>query len=56
MTQDCPRCRRFGLVTSLRMGDIGEPKREIEFDPLPEEAPVEAPAPATTPAPEPVPA
>ncbi len=39
-----------------RMGDIGEPKREIEFEPFPEEAPVEAPAtPAPAPA-EPVPA
>jgi hypothetical protein len=32
------------------MGDIGEPKRWIEFEPLPELAPIEEPA---TPAPEP---
>lgn len=42
-----------------RMGNIGEPKREIEFEPFPEQAPIETPAPApapATPAPEPVPA
>lgn len=32
------------------MGDVGEPKRVIEFEPLPESAPIEEPA---APAPEP---
>lgn len=27
------------------MGDIGKPKRAIEFEPLPDEAPIEVPAP-----------
>jgi hypothetical protein len=35
--------------------DIGEPQREIEFEPIPNEAPVEEPA-APTPSKEPVPA
>lgn len=42
-----------------RMGDIGEPNREIEFEPFPEQAPIETPAPAPAEpvkAPEPVPA
>lgn len=45
-------------VIAPRMGDIGKPNKEIEFEPFPEEAPIETPAtPATTPAPaEPVPA
>ena len=34
------------------MGNIGEPKREIEFEPIPDSVPVEEPAVA----PEPVPA
>jgi hypothetical protein len=44
-------------VIAPRMGDIGKPNKEIEFEPFPE-APIETPAtPATTPAPaEPVPA
>jgi hypothetical protein len=40
------------------MGDIGEPVRRIEFEPLPDEAPAEperTPVPETTPK-EPVPA
>ena len=37
------------------MGDIGEPVKHIELEPLPEEAPVEAP-PVETPDKEPVPA
>lgn len=42
-----------------RMGNIGAPTREIEFEPFPEEAPIETPAPAPAEpvkAPEPVPA
>lgn len=26
------------------MADVGEPKRKIDFEPIPEEAPVEAPS------------
>lgn len=40
-------------------GDIGEPIRRIEFEPMPEDVPVQepaAPAPSTTPEREPVPA
>jgi len=37
------------------MGDTGEPKRVIEFEPLPESVPIEEPA-APTPVPEKVPA
>lgn len=43
-----------------RFGDIGEPVRRIEFEPLPAQAPIEpavpAPAPAVQPDREPVPA
>lgn len=40
------------------MGDIGVPKKEIEFEPLPASEPVKEPAvaPAPTPTQEPVPA
>lgn len=40
------------------MGDIGVPKREIEFEPFPASEPVQEPAvaPVPTPAKEPVPA
>lgn len=34
------------------MGFIGDNPREIEFEPLPDEAPIPAPAPAPAPAPE----
>lgn len=37
------------------MGQIGEPQKEIEFEPFPATEPVKEPA-APTPAPEPVPA
>lgn len=37
------------------MGDIGPLRREVEFEPMPDDVPVEAPAP-TEPAREPVPA
>lgn len=37
------------------MADIGEPVREVEFEPMPETAPVEEPA-APVKTPEPVPA
>ena len=42
---------------TIRMGEIGEPKREIEFEPMPatEPIPEKTPAPAPMPA-EPVPA
>jgi hypothetical protein len=36
------------------MANIGEPVKEVEFEPFPLEAPVEAPAPAPTPVPTPV--
>lgn len=40
-----------------RLGDIGEPKRNIELEPFPEQAPATEPAaPATVPDAEPVPA
>ena len=39
---------------TVRMGNIGEPVRRIEFEPIPETAPAEAPA--QTPEREPVPA
>lgn len=38
------------------MGDIGEPVRHIEFEPIPETAPLTEPGPAQTPEEEPVPA
>ena len=39
------------------MGGIGTERREVEFEPLPDDAPpVEQPAPVEEPAPEPVPA
>ncbi len=38
----------------VRCGEIGEPKREIEFEPMPATEPVKEPA--VTPTPEPVPA
>lgn len=37
----------------VRMGNIGEPLKHIELEPLPETAPVEAPVTAPTPEPEP---
>lgn len=44
-------------VTDPRMGDLGEPRRQIEFEPLPETAPIHEPSPAYVPAePEKVPA
>lgn len=48
----------MNLIPTPRDGDIGEPLRKIEFEPMPEEAPVEEPAVPATPAParEPVPA
>ena len=42
-------------IGDIRMGDIGEPVRKIEFEPLPQTAPVEEPA-APKPEREPVPA
>lgn len=43
------------MIHTIRSGDIGEPQRHIELEPLPEEAPVELPV--TAPAePEKVPA
>ena len=36
--------------------DIGRPVREVEFEPIPETAPVEEPAPVVEPEREPVPA
>lgn len=45
------------MSAAVRMGDIGEPVRRIEFEPLPEESPAEpAPAPVPQPDREPVPA
>lgn len=38
------------------MGNIGEPKRQIEFEPMPETVPVPEVVPETTPVEEPVPA
>lgn len=39
------------------MADIGEPQREVEFEPMPETVPVEEPAaPTPTKTPEPTPA
>jgi len=39
------------------MGDIGTPKRQIEFEPMPEEAPIQEPSPVVEPVePEKVPA
>jgi hypothetical protein len=37
------------------MGDIGEPRRQIEFEPMPDDVPMVEPVPQTTPAPAPVP-
>ncbi|WGW12700.1 hypothetical protein LWF01_02715 [Saxibacter everestensis] len=37
----------------VRMGDVGEPERHIEFEPIPESVPVPEPAPVPA---EPVPA
>lgn len=34
------------------MGDIGEPVRHVEFEPMPDSVPVEEPAAPATPAPE----
>jgi len=41
-----------------RMGGIGEERREVEFEPLPDDAPATAPAPVPEPQParEPAPA
>ena len=39
-----------------RMGDIGEPVRTIEFEPMPTTIPIQEPSPAVTPEPEKVPA
>lgn len=33
----------------MRMGDIGEPVRKIDLEPLPETAPIEEPAPVQEP-------
>ena len=38
------------------MGDIGNPKKEIEFEPLPDSVPMPEKAPQPAPAKEPVPA
>jgi hypothetical protein len=38
------------------MGDIGPLKRDVEFEPMPDNVPVEEPTPAPAPKPEPVPA
>jgi hypothetical protein len=43
------------ITKEIRNGNIGEPVRHVEFEPLPETAPVEAPVEAPAPA-EPVPA
>lgn len=50
MCRQCKVDRR-----TVRNGDIGEPKRYIEFEPLPESVPIEEPA-APAPEPEKVPA
>lgn len=38
------------------MADIGEPQREVTFEPMPTTVPVEEPAPIVVPEPEKVPA
>lgn len=38
------------------MGDIGEPVRHVEFEPMPTTVPIHEPAPAVQPEREPVPA
>lgn len=42
--------------TAPRLGDIGQPQRHIEFEPMPAAEPVHEPTPATAPTREPVPA
>jgi len=38
------------------MGDIGEPRRHIEIEPMPRTIPIHEPSPASVPVPEEVPA
>jgi hypothetical protein len=40
-------------LNPFRLGDIGEPLRHIEIEPIPETAPVHEPAPIHTPEPAP---